>query len=90
MEVQRYPRRVKPPQGMTGTWVQAEGGKWGSKPAREMAADAGTRRGSQGQAVEAGGWVCFPGGRRFAPVEEVGSGCEQKGSGNERMWMGKR
>ena len=35
-------------QGLTGTWVQAEVGKGRIAPARETAADAGTRRGEQG------------------------------------------
>ena len=34
------------PQGMKGTWLQAKGGKGGSKPAQETAADAGTWRGA--------------------------------------------
>ena len=36
--------------------MQAEGGKGGSAPAQETAADAGTRRGAQGRAAETGEW----------------------------------
>ena len=36
--------------------MKAEGSKGGSDPARETTEDAGTRRGVQGQAAEAGGW----------------------------------
>ena len=46
----------KTPQGPTGTWVQAEGGKGGCKPAQEMAADTGTQSEAQGRAAEADGW----------------------------------
>ena len=35
--------------------MKAEGGKGGSDPERETAADSGTRCGAQGRAVEAGG-----------------------------------
>ena len=44
------------PHGLTGTWVQVEGGKVGSALARETAEDAGTQRGSQGRAADAGRW----------------------------------
>ena len=46
---------------------------------RGTAADTVMRRGAQGQAVEAGkkgGYGRRPGGRRFAPVEEVGNRCK--------------
>ena len=41
---------------MTGTWLQAEGGKKGSVPSRETAADVGMRKKAQGRAAEASGW----------------------------------
>ena len=46
----------KPPQGWTGTWVQAKGEKGGSEPVHETAAGAGTWRREQGRAAEAGRW----------------------------------
>ena len=49
-------RDGKTPQGLTGTWMQAKGGKRGSAPSWEMSADAGIRRRAQGRAAEAGGW----------------------------------
>ena len=53
---EEVPKMGKTPQGMTETWVQAKGGKGGSEPAQEIAADAGTRRGAQVQAAEDGKW----------------------------------
>ena len=43
------------PQGMTGTWVKAEGGKGGSAPSRETAVDAYMWRRMKRQVAEAGG-----------------------------------
>ena len=43
-------------QVLTGTWDQAESGKGGEgSQSQEMATDAGTWRGAQRQAAEAGG-----------------------------------
>ena len=52
----RFLQNGRTPQGTTGTWVQAEGGKGGGEPARETAVDEGMRSGAQGQASEADGW----------------------------------
>ena len=43
------------PQGLTRTWVQAEGGKGGSEPAREKAADAGMRHRDERRRLAGGG-----------------------------------
>ena len=79
-EVRKDLIRVKP-QGMAWTWVQAEGNKGGSALSRERAEDTGMRCGMQGRATETGGWWVWPlpGGRRFAPGEEV-----ERGERNER------
>ena len=49
-------RDGRTPPRPTGTWVQAEGGKGGERTGTGTAEDAGTRRGAQGRAAEAGGW----------------------------------
>ena len=41
---------------------------------QETTADAGRRFRAQGLAAEAGGYRGRPGGRSFAPVEDMGSG----------------
>ena len=43
------------PQGTTGTWLQAKGGKGGGRTGAGTAADASTLRVAQGRAAEAGG-----------------------------------
>ena len=52
----RGDRGGQTPQGLTGTWVQADEGKGGGVPSRETAVDTGTLCGAQGQAEEAGKW----------------------------------
>ena len=58
----------------SGRWRKGGGGAH----RRDTAANAGMRRGEQRRAAEAGEKGVrgrCPGGRRFAPGEEVGSGC---------------
>ena len=45
----------EPPQGVTGTWSQDEGGKGGRAQSCGMATDAGTWRGAQRRAADYGG-----------------------------------
>ena len=46
----------RPPQGLTGTWEQADGDKGGAgAQSQETTADAGTRRGAQRRVAEANG-----------------------------------
>ena len=72
------------PQGMTGTWVQAEGGKRGIKPSRETAVDAGTRRGEKVRVAEDGGWRVREMSRWAALFTRRGGGERMK---NERSLM---
>ena len=65
-------------QGPIETWAQAEGGKGGGgKPAqeRQQTQARGTGRRYERRRLEDGGkYGRRPGGRRFAPGEEMGSG----------------
>ena len=69
------------PQGLTGTWSQAKGGKGGSnghcKRWNMQKCGAGCRYKWWGQVVGGCGWRL--GGRWFAPGEEVGIVCKRKG-----------
>ena len=49
------PRRANP-QGLTGTWAQAKGGKWGGRTVTVTVADRGMWSEVQRQATEADGW----------------------------------
>ena len=69
------------PQGLTGTWVQAEGGKGGSALSHEMATDAGMRSGENGRVVEAWGWWVQETSRWVALYTGIGGGEQMK---NER------
>ena len=55
IETWRYSSR-RTPQWITGTWLQAKGGKGGERTSTGTTADAGMWRGDQGRAAEAGGW----------------------------------
>ena len=44
------------PPGLTETWVNTKGSKWGSAPSQETMADADRRCGAQGREAETGGW----------------------------------
>ena len=74
-EAQRDLRRGTP-QGTTGIWVQAKGGKGGSEPAWgwQQTQTRGTGRMDERWRLAGGGCGRRPGGRRFPPGEEVGSG----------------
>ena len=67
-----------------------QGRKKGGAHRWDTASEAGTRLRSQVQAVEAGGCGRRPGGRRFAPGEEVGSGCKRKDLRRQTLLMGGR
>ena len=74
----------KTPQGTTGTWVQAKGGKGRGKPAweRQQTQAHGAGRGDERQRLVGrgrGGGGRRPGGRRFAPGKEVGSRSKLRG-----------
>ena len=62
------------PQGLTGTWVQAKGGKGRSALTHETASNTGTRGGAQGQAVE-------DGGSRVRAMSRWAALCTMKGGG---------
>ena len=70
----RGTRDVQTPQEMTGTWAQAKGSKGEShshrKPRQTQA--CGTVRRDKRQRLPGGGCGRRPGGRRFAPGEELG------------------
>ena len=75
----RGTRDGQTPHGMTSTCDQVEGGKGGGTKSWDTSTDAGTGREAQRKGVEAGGFIRRPGGRRFMPVEEVGSRCKREG-----------
>ena len=58
--------------------MQAEGGKGGSDPEleRQQTQARGAGRIDERQRLSGGGYKRLPGGQRFAPGEEVGSGCK--------------
>ena len=80
------------PQGLTGTWVQADGNKRGSALAWEKVADAGTRNGAQGQAAEADGWRVRVTPRWAALCTGRGGGerVKREGFSDERISMERR
>ena len=67
------------PQVLTGTWVQAEGGKGGGnrRGKRRQTQTRGAGRRDKQQRLEGGRCVKFPGGRSYAPGKEVECGCER-------------
>ena len=75
------PVKGEAPQSPTWTWVQSKGGKGGSKPERErqqpQACGVGCR--DKQQRLAGGGGGRRPGGRRFTPGEEEGSGWKFRG-----------
>ena len=83
-------RDIKKTQGLTGTWSQAKGGKWGAQShvkRRQTPACGAGLRGERWGPV-GGGCRRRPGGWRFDPGEEVGSGCKlREGFYDERIWM---
>ena len=68
------------PQGMTGTWAQAEGFKGGKNGRRKWQKTQahGVGRRVKRRRLARGEIVKHPGGRNFAPGEEVGSGYNRK------------
>ena len=66
---------------MTGTWVQANGGKGGSALSQEKAADAGTWIEDQGQASDTGGGQVWETSRWTALRTGRGGGDQAKTRG---------
>ena len=83
---------VRNPQGLTGTWVQAEGGKGGNALAQVKEADTGMHCRVQGQAAEAGGWQVSDTPRWAVLCTGRGGGeqVKREGFNDERLSMGRR
>ena len=69
------------PRGLTGTWLQAEGGKGGSNGRGKCwkMQECGAGRRINQQRLASVRWGQRPDGRRIALGEEVGRGCKREG-----------
>ena len=75
------------PQGLTGTWVQAEGDKGGGGTGVGTAVDAGMRRGVQGKMAEAGVWQMGAATRWAALCTGRGGGERVKQEVFDEEWL---